>query len=32
VVASGPLESIVGPYGGLEEAFMSLTAGTGGMR
>jgi ABC-2 type transport system ATP-binding protein len=32
VVASGPLESVVGSHTGLEEAFLELTAGTEGIR
>jgi ABC-2 type transport system ATP-binding protein len=32
VVASGPLESVVGSHAGLEEAFLELTAGTDGIR
>jgi ABC-2 type transport system ATP-binding protein len=32
VVASGPLESVVGSHAGLEEAFLELTAGTEGIR
>jgi ABC-2 type transport system ATP-binding protein len=32
VVASGPLESVVGVHAGLEEAFLELTAGTEGIR
>jgi ABC-2 type transport system ATP-binding protein len=32
VVASGPLESVVGSHAGLEEAFLELTAGTNGIR
>ena len=32
VVASGPLESVIGAHAGLEEAFMELTAGRGEIR
>jgi ABC-2 type transport system ATP-binding protein len=32
VVASGSVESVIGAHAGLEEAFLDLTAGTGGIR
>jgi len=32
VMASGPLESVIGAHAGLEEAFMELTAGRAGIR